>query len=143
MRTTLAQNGFHEPAITRTLTAHPEEQLVDIAFHVATGPQARVGNVAVTGDPGMSEADFRRHAHLGAGSHVDRETGNRALSGVLKVYQGEQRLEAEIKLESQEYSAQNQTSNFRFSANRGPVVNLRVEGAKHRPGPAQAADSHL
>jgi outer membrane protein assembly complex protein YaeT len=133
MRTTLAQNGFHEPVITHTLTAHPEEQLIDIALHVATGPQARVGNVVVTGDSGISVDDFRRHAHLGAGSHVDRETSDRALSGVLKVYQGEQRLEAEIKLESQEYVAQNQTSNFRFSANRGPVVNLRVAGAKIGP----------
>ena len=59
MRATLAQNGFHEPVITHTLTAHPEEQLVDIAFHVVTGPQARVGAVEVTGDPGMSVEAFR------------------------------------------------------------------------------------
>ena len=64
MRQTLAQNGFHEPVITQTLTAHPEEQLVDIAFHVLSGPQARVGAVEVTGDPGMSVEEFRRHAHL-------------------------------------------------------------------------------
>jgi outer membrane protein assembly complex protein YaeT len=129
MRTTLAQNGFHEPVITHTLTAHPEEQLVDIAFHVVSGPQARVGTVAVTGDPGMSVPEFRRHAHLKAGSHVDIETDSRALAGVLKVYQGQQRLEAEIKLESQEYAAQSKTVDFRFSSNRGPIVNLRVEGA--------------
>jgi outer membrane protein assembly complex protein YaeT len=130
MRTMLAQNGFHEPVITHTLTAHPEEQLVDIAFHVVSGPQARVGTVAVTGDPGMSVDDFRRHAHLSAGSHVDSETDNRALAGVLKVYQREQRLEAEIKLESQEYAPPTQTANFRFSANRGPIVKLLVQGAK-------------
>jgi outer membrane protein assembly complex protein YaeT len=48
---------------------------------------------------------------------------------VLKVYQKEQRLEAEIKLESEPYSAQSQKSEFRFSANRGPVVKVLVEGA--------------
>jgi outer membrane protein insertion porin family len=52
MRRTLAENGFHEPVITQTLTPHPEEQLVDIAFQVVSGPQARVGAVQVTGDPG-------------------------------------------------------------------------------------------
>ena len=130
MRASLAQSGFHEPVITPKVTAHPEEQLVDIAFHVVPGPQARVGTVAVTGDPGMSVVDFRRHSHLSAGSHVDGETDNRALSGVLKIYQREQRLEAEIKLESQEYAAQTKTANFRFSANRGPVVKLLVQGAK-------------
>jgi outer membrane protein assembly complex protein YaeT len=96
---------------------------------VVQGPQARVGAVQVTGDSGMSVESFRHHAHLRAGERVDHDTGNRALSGVLKVYQKEQRLEAEIKLESQPYSAQSQKSEFRFSANRGPVVKVRVEGA--------------
>ncbi len=130
MRATLAQNGFHQPVITQTLTAHPDEQLVDLAFHIVSGPQARVGAVNVTGDPGMSAEEFRRHAHLKAGSRVDHDTSNRALTGVLKVYRHEQRLEAEIKLESQQYAAESQKSDFRFSANRGPVVKVLVNGAK-------------
>jgi outer membrane protein assembly complex protein YaeT len=88
-----------------------------------------VGAVEVTGDSGMSVESFRHHAHLRAGEHVDHDTGNRALGGVLKVYQKKQRLEAEIKLESQQYTAQNQKDDFRFSANRGPVVKVLVEGA--------------
>jgi outer membrane protein assembly complex protein YaeT len=134
MRLTLAQNGFHTPVITHTLTAHPDEQLVDLAFHVQSGPQARVGTVEVTGEPGMSVNDFRHHAHLREGEHVDRETGNRALAGVLKAYRGEQRLEAEIKLESQQYSKESQKVDFRFSANRGPIVKVLVEGASANPG---------
>ncbi len=129
MRLTLAQDGFHAPVITHTLTAHPEEQLVDLAFHVLNGPQARVGTVVVTGEPGMSENDFRRHAHLKSGERVDRETGNRALAGVLKAYRGEQRLEPEIKLENQQYVSESQKVDYRFSANRGPVVKVLVEGA--------------
>ena len=134
MRLTLAQNGFHTPVITHTLTAHPDEQLVDLAFHVQSGPQARVGTVEVTGEPGMSVNDFRHHAHLREGEHVDRETANRALAGVLKAYRGEQRLEAEIKLESQQYSKESQKVDFRFSANQGPIVKVLVEGASANPG---------
>ncbi len=74
-------------------------------------------------------SEFRRHAHLGARSHVNIETVSRALAGVLKVYQREQRLEAEIKLESQDYDPKTKTVNYRFSASRGPIVKLRVEGA--------------
>jgi outer membrane protein assembly complex protein YaeT len=133
MRLTLAQDGFHSPVITHALTAHPEEQLVDIALHVVSGPQARVGTVEVTGDPGMSVKEFSHHAHLRSGSPVDRETGNRALAGVLKAYRSEQRLEAEIKLESQQYSTESQKANFRFSANRGPLVRVMVEGASASP----------
>jgi outer membrane protein assembly complex protein YaeT len=133
MRQTLARNGFHEPAITQTLTPHPEEQLVNIAFHVVSGPQARVGAVQVTGDPGMSAEEFRRHAHLRTGAHVDHDTANRALAGVLKHYQGQERLEAEIKLESEQYAADTKTSNFHFSSIQGPQVKVRVEGASIGP----------
>jgi outer membrane protein assembly complex protein YaeT len=133
MRATLALNGFHEPVITQALTPLPEEQLVDIAFHVVSGPQARVGTVDVTGDPGMTVDDFRRHAHLKAGEKVDHETGNRALAGVLKDYQHQQRLEAEIKIEGQQYDKGSHKTNFRFTATRGPVVKVLVDGASISP----------
>ncbi len=132
MRAMLAQDGFHEPVLTQKLTSRPEEQLVDIAFHVVSGRQARVGAVTVTGEPGMSVAEFRRHAHLKTGARVNNETRDRALSGVLKVYQGQERLEAEIKLESQKFTAPKDS--FSFSALRGPVVQVLVEGVNMDAG---------
>ncbi len=127
MRQSLAQNGYFEPAITYQLTAHRDQQLNDIAFHVVSGPQARVGTITVTGDPGMSLEAFRRDAHLRAGAAVTRETVSRALGDVLKVYQKQKRLEAEIKLTSQNYEAHK--VNYTFSAIRGPVVRVVFEGA--------------
>ena len=133
MRATLADSGFHEPVITQTFVEHPEEQLVDIAFHVTPGPQARVGDVQVTGDPGMSVSEFRRLARLHPGARVNHETTDRALSGVLKRYQKENHLEAEIKLTAQDYAPATDLANFHFSATRGPVVTVRVEGASIDP----------
>jgi len=130
MHSTLAENGFHESTITHTLTPHPEEQLVDIAFRVVSGVQARVGTVQVTGDSGMTAEEFRHRSHLRSGAHVDHDTPNRALTGVLKHYQGQERLEAEIKLESEQYAADSKRANFRFTANQGPIVKVLVEGAK-------------
>jgi outer membrane protein assembly complex protein YaeT len=128
MRRAEAENGFPASTITQTLTPHPQEQLVDIAFQVVSGPQARVGKVEVTGDPGMSAADFRRYARLKAGSRVNHDTGNRALAGVLKRYQKQERLEAEIKLESRQFAPDSHVADFRFSATRGPIVKVVVEG---------------
>ena len=128
MRHALAENGFNEPKIAETLTPHPEDQLVDLAFQVVSGPQARVGAVQATGDPGMTGEEFRRHAHLRAGSHVDHDTPSKALAGVLKHYQGDQRLEAEIKLEAQQYVPATRKDDFRFSANPGPIVKVMVAG---------------
>ncbi|MDR3774712.1 MAG: POTRA domain-containing protein [Terracidiphilus sp.] len=128
MRATLADNGFHQPQITQTQTPHREDQLVDIAFQVDSGPQARIGTVQVSGDPGMSAEEFRRRAHLRLGAHVDHDTVNRALAGVLKHYRNQERLEAEIKLESTEFDPAAQRTNFRFSATQGPRVKVLVEG---------------
>lgn len=129
MRATLADNGFHEPVITEQTTEHPDDQLVDIAFRVTPGPQARVGEVKVTGDSGLSAAEFRRLAKLHRGARIDHDSTNRALTGVLKHYQKGNHLEAEIKLASQDYVPTTDLSNFHFSANRGPIVTVRLEGA--------------
>ena len=131
MKFVLSENGFHEATISYNLRQHPEQQLVDISFRVVSGPQAHVGAVSVVGDSGMSLESFRRHAHLKTGGKVDHETVNRALSGVLKAYRGQKRLEAEIKLESQSYDARKM--NYQFSANRGPMVRVLVEGAPLEP----------
>ena len=128
MRSTLADNGFHEPKISQTLTPNPEEQLVDIAFRVVSGPQARIGSVEVTGEPGMSVAEFRHDAHLRTGARVDHDTVNRALAGVLKHYRNQERLEAEIKLESALYDPATRRTNFRFTASQGPRVKVQVTG---------------
>ncbi|KAA6465421.1 outer membrane protein assembly factor [Acidobacteria bacterium AB60] len=128
MREVVAENGFHEAKITFILTPHPAQLLTDVAFKVISGPQARVGSVAVAGDSGMTVEEFRRFARLRAGALTDRETVNRALAGVLKHYRSQERLEAEIKLEAQEYAAHK--VNYRFTANRGPVVRVVVEGAR-------------
>ena len=92
MRATLEENGYHESSIAQTVTPHAEQQLADVSFRVVSGPRARVGTIAVTGDSGMSLETFRRHAGLRNGAHVDRDTVNHALDGVLRDYQKQRRL---------------------------------------------------
>ena len=77
--------------------------------------------------------DFRRHAHLRTGAHVDHDTVNRALDDLLREYQHQGRLEADVKLESATYDRGANVVNFRFSASRGPVVKVVVEGASIDP----------
>jgi outer membrane protein insertion porin family len=127
MKALLADNGFNESKITFDLRPNPEQQLVDIAFRVVSGPQARVGPVTLTGDAGMTADEFRRHAHLKQGALVDRDTVNRSLNGALKFYRKQRRLEAEIKLDSKKYSARK--IEFSFTADKGPIVHVLVEGA--------------
>jgi len=76
----------------------------------------------------MNTEEFRRHAHLRIGARVDHDTVNRALAGVLKQYRSQDRLEAEIKVESQEYDPGSNRIAFRFSATEGPRVRVRIQG---------------
>jgi outer membrane protein assembly complex protein YaeT len=134
MHRTLADNGFRQPTITDILTPHPEDQLLDIAFHVDSGPQARVGAVDVAGDSGMTTDEFRQNAHLRSGAKIDHDTPNRALDGVLRHYQKQDRFEAEVKLESVTYLPDQHRENFRFSTKKGPIVRVMVDGGKIAPG---------
>jgi outer membrane protein assembly complex protein YaeT len=127
MRAVLAQNGYNEPGIQHQFTEHPAEQLTDVAFQVVSGPRARVGDVQVSGDSGLTVAEFRKLGKLKPGAAVDHDTVSRALTGLLKYYRKQKHLEAEIKLESQVYAAHR--VDYRFAANRGRVVKVVVEGA--------------
>ena len=129
MRTALEQNGYFGAAITQAITPHPNQQLADVAFRVVSGIRARVGKVTVTGDSGMSLETFRRRAGLRIGAHVDHDTVNRALDGVLREFQRRGRLEADVKLESAQYDATTKSVDYRFTANHGPVVKVEVQGA--------------
>jgi len=133
MTAVLAENGYFEATILYDIEPDPGKQLTDVAFHVESGPQARIGTVVVNGDSGMSLESFRRHARLKTGAKVEHDTVNRALNGVLKEYRNKKRLEADIKLESQSYSARRM--NYTFTANKGPIVRVGVDGA-----PMEAAD---
>lgn len=128
MKKSLATNGWHQAKITHALTPHPTEQLVDIAFTVDSGTQAHTGDVSIRGDSGLTPEEFRHYAKLRPGHTVDRDTSSRALSGMQKYYRKRQRLEADVKLESENYVPAKNDVDFSFTANRGPIVHVIVDG---------------
>ena len=130
MRHSLAESGYYEPVFAYKLTRHPEDQLVDIAFSVDSGPHARTGSVAVSGESGLTPEEFRRYSKLKSGHTVDQDTTGKALNGVENYYRKEQRLEAEVKLESKQYESAKKVVDFQFSATRGPIVRVLVDGVK-------------
>lgn len=134
MRRSLAENGYHEPEFMHTLTPHPEEQLVDIAYTVVSGPHARAGNISVSGESGLTREEFRHYSKLKPGHTVDQDTAGKALNGVENYYRKQDRLEADVKLESQEYVPAKKVIDFKFSANRGPIVHVLVDGVSLSEG---------
>jgi outer membrane protein insertion porin family len=130
LKTTLENNGFYQGQIAQTKVIDHENSLVDLTFEVTTGPQARIGHVDLTGDSGLTEAQFRKEGKLKANSKVNRNTVSRALSNLRKRYNKRERLEATVSLTSKEYVPPTNRLNYTFLAHQGPIVQVKVQGAK-------------
>jgi outer membrane protein assembly factor BamA len=133
----LQNNGFYRGQINQTQVLDRENSLVDLNFYATTGTQARVGDVELTGDSGVTEAQFRKEAKLKRNSKVNRNTVTRALSSLRKHYNKRERLAATVSLTSKEYVPPNNRLNYTFLAHQGPIVQVRVDGAKISRGTLQ------
>ncbi len=129
----LKGDGFYEATVFASTRMDANAQ-ANITYRVNLGPDARVGQVAVDGDSGMTPEQFRKKARLKAESKVNRDTTNRALEGLRKVYQKQQRLESDVSLKSKDYQPPTNHLDYSFGVNRGPIVTVEVAGAKLSKG---------
>ena len=130
MKTLLADNGYYHAEITVTEERHPETQQVKLHFSVTPGRAARVGQVIVTGSPGLSDAEVLRISKLRPGKTVSAEHVTRALTRLRKQYSKNDRLEAQISVVERRYHSESNTLDYVFRIVRGPVVNVTVAGAE-------------
>jgi outer membrane protein insertion porin family len=146
VKESLAENGFFVPTVEVVSTVDNDGRQVNTTFTVNTGPQARIGNVAVEGtDPGIDVETFRKKGHLDCSwltttfektfgktciEKVTRETTSNALAGVRSFYQKENHLEGTISLQKSAYAVPREKVDYDFMANQGPIVEVVVNGTK-------------
>lgn len=131
---TLQENGYYLGIFDTNLAQDTADALMNIHYDVKLRKQTRVGAVAVSGDPGMTVAKFRKKGKLKARSKVNRDTVSRALNNVGKYYEKKQRLEATVALQSKQFRPAPNLLNLNFEANQGPLVTVTVEGVKLSKG---------
>jgi len=134
LQETLEENGYYQGKITPHTIPDKNNAEMNVQFDVNIGKQARVGDVTVQGDSGMTVPAFRKKAKLKEGSKVNSDTVSRALSRLRKNYQHQQRLEASISVASKQFQPPVNHLNYGFQADRGPIVRIVVEGAKLSKG---------
>src|ERR1700728_4168293 len=135
--TALQNNGYYRGQIARTTVIDRANSLVDLNFEVFPGDPARVGDVELTGDSGLTETQFRKQSKLKRNSKVNRNTVSRALRNLRKHYNKRERLAATVSLTSKEYVPPSNRLNYTFLAHQGPIVQVRVDGAKIGRGTLQ------
>jgi outer membrane protein insertion porin family len=130
VNTALQNNGYYRGQIARTTVVDRANSLVNLNFEIFPGNPARVGDVELTGDSGLTEAQFRKQGKLKRNSKVNRNTVSRALKNLRKHYNKRERLEATVSLPSKEYVPPVNRLNYTFLAHQGPLVEVKIEGAK-------------
>jgi outer membrane protein insertion porin family len=126
----LKENGYYKGTITRRLQLDLPNSQVNVLYDIEPGEVARVGAVEVQGNPGMTLEQFRKTGKLKENSKVSRKTVNRALSRLRKTYQKKSRWAGNVTLLSSQYQPSTNVLNYKFNAVEGPVVNVKVEGAR-------------
>jgi outer membrane protein assembly complex protein YaeT len=134
MQRTLEENGFYHATIKPFYEWDSRNQQVKVQFAVDRGKPARVGVVNVTGTPGYSAEEVRNIAKLRSGDKVTAAQLTRALQRLRKRYQKQDRLEAQVIMTQRVHHPETNLLDYTFEINRGPVVDVRVEGAKLRRG---------
>ena len=134
MLRTLQENGYYQASIKPFYEWDSRNQQVKVQFVVERGKSARVGLVNVSGTPGYSAEEVRSIAGLRSGGQVSAARLTRALRRLRKRYQKQGRLEAQVTMTQRIYHPQTNLVDVTFDIIRGPVVDVKLEGAKLRGG---------
>ncbi len=127
----LEEQGFYESTVKASSETEVADAQVNVTYTVGIGPQARVGQITLTGnDAGLTLEEFRKKSKLKEGNRVTRDTASNAMDRLRKLYQKKDRLEATVTLQKQTYAPSRKQVDYEFQVNQGPEVKVAVEGAK-------------
>jgi outer membrane protein assembly complex protein YaeT len=130
----MQENGYYRSSVNEEEQKYPDRQQIDILFRLNAGPQARVGNVTVTGTPGYSQGQIQDIAKMHPGNLVSVQRTSNALDRLRKKYQKQNRLLAQVSISKKSYREQANTVDYTFDIVPGPKVQVTAEGFKIRRG---------
>jgi len=130
MKQVLSDNGYYQAQVTVAEERDPSIQKVSLKFNVIPGAPAKVGKVVVEGDSGMTEEEVLKVAKLRPGATVSMQRLTSALQRLRKKFSKRDQLEAQIAVLRKDYRADGNVLDYTLRINRGPVIDIRVEGAR-------------
>jgi len=128
VRQSMQENGYYKARVTAESTSNPDTQQVDILFHITAGPQARVGEVKVTGTSNLSPSDVQRIARMRPGDRVTAQRVSDSLRRLRRRFQRQDRALAQVEIAEQTYIPERNALDFTYQIDPGPVVVITTEG---------------
>ena len=128
----MEQNGFYRSKVQEEEKKHPDNQQIDILVRMTAGPQARVGKIIITGDPGYSQGQIQDIARLHPGDFVSVQRVSRALELLRKRYSKQNRLLSQVAIADRSYRPESNVVDYTLEIEPGPGVDIVAEGFKIR-----------
>ncbi|HLJ87315.1 MAG TPA: outer membrane protein assembly factor BamA [Candidatus Angelobacter sp.] len=129
MQSALQSSGYYKASIQADYEWDAPSQQVKVLFVVTRGEHAHIGHIKIGGSPGFSEEEVLDTAKMHPGDPVSQARVNRAIQKLRGKYQKANRLEAQVAITRGDFHPENNTLDYTFEIARGPVVEVRVEGA--------------
>ncbi len=131
VRVLMEDNGFYHSSTAYSEQPDAAAQQVNIRLQVIPGPPARVGKIILTGgDIKNSLVEVEEDAHLHPGDRVTSQGIRDAIDRLRNKYRKGGRYTAQVSLVNREYHGESNTVDYTLRIERGPVVEILVEGAK-------------
>jgi outer membrane protein assembly complex protein YaeT len=126
----LASNGYYRATVRYRVVPDPATQEAGVIFSIFAGKPARFSSVEFQGHTGFPPAKLAKEAGWRRGVQL---TSARVERGLLRIHQfllARNHLQATVNVLKREYSAELNTEKLLVRVEDGPLVRVRVEGAK-------------
>lgn len=129
MKTVLEANGFYRSTIEDAARIDPQTQVAHVHFKVTPNEPAHVGSLIIEGDSGYSQEEIAQLTDMEPGHTVNQDRLTKALQRLRKRYTKQGRLESQINIIERRYHPDTNLVDFVFRIQRGPTVDVSVDGA--------------
>ncbi len=131
----LESNGLYEATIVPSIDRVESTQTVNFSFALTPGKRARYTMPVIDGTPKLSNAVILRATGwrvrlIGLWRGVTQDKTRGGVDGILKKYQKQDRLTAQVKVDSIEYQPQTRRAEPHLTINAGPKVQVKAVEAK-------------
>ncbi|MDR5730242.1 MAG: BamA/TamA family outer membrane protein [Terriglobia bacterium] len=131
--------GFFQATVDPQVQVDAAHAIANVVFHVTLNRRAKFGQVEIAGVPPQQATQLSDHLHgwiarfhragIRPGKDYNRSTVSKATQFLQSTLEKQGRLAAQVKLVGAEYHAASNRADIHFDVHRGPLVNVRIEGA--------------
>jgi outer membrane protein assembly complex protein YaeT len=126
----LASNGYYRSTVRYRILSDPATQEAEASFSVFPGKPARLSSVEFQGHPGFPPAKLAKVTGWRPGIQLTSARVERGLLRLHQLFLSRNRLQATVSVLKREYDTSFNTEKLLVRVESGPLVRVRVEGAK-------------